>query len=106
MDYHNMCLKDLKKHAKNHTPRIKQYYIKKRHELIEIFTMTKFPDSYVLDKKTRSELINEAKEKGFEKLWNLKRSDLIDLLYPSFKQNGEDDNHTKKHDNPKHSYAE
>ena len=103
MDYHNMSLIELKQIAKNHTPKIKQYYIKKRHELIEILTMTKLPDSYILDKKKRSELIQEAKERGFEKVWNLKRSELVELLYPGFKQNDKDDDHAKEHDDPEHS---
>ena len=103
MDYHTMSLNELKQIAKNHNPKIKQYYIKKRHELIEILSMTKFPDSYILDKKKRSELIEEAKERGFEKVWNLKRSELIELLYPSSKQNDKNNDHAEKHDDPKHS---
>lgn len=96
-----MSLVELKQHAKNHTPKIKQYYIKKRNELIEILSKKDLPNSFILEKKKRSELIEEAKDKGFEKVWNLKRSELIDLLYPSPKQDGKDYNHAEKHDDPK-----
>ena len=101
MDYHSMSLSELKQHAKEHTPSIKQYYIKKKHELIQILTMETLPKSFILEKKKRSDLIKEAKEKGYGRLWNLKRSELIDLLYPSSKENDQNNNHAQKHDNPK-----
>lgn len=97
-----MSLIELKQAAKNHTPKIKQYYIKKRHELIELLTMSELPESYILEKKKRSELINEARAKGYDKLWNLKKSELLEILYPSTKQYDKDNNHTKEHDDPKH----
>jgi hypothetical protein len=96
-----MSLIELKKHAKNHTPKIKQYYIKKRHELIEILNMSKLPDSFINEKKKRSEYIEEAKARGFKKLYTLKKSELIELLYPSTKQDQKDNNHAEKHDDPK-----
>ena len=102
MDYHSMSLVELKQAAKNHTPKIRQYYIKKRHELIELLSMPQLPESYILEKKKRTELIQEAKTKGYDKLWNLKKSELLELLYPSTKQDYKDDDHTKKHDDPKH----
>ena len=102
MEYHSMTIVELKQHAKNHTPKIKQYYTKKRHELIEILTMQEFPDYLILEKKKRSELIQEAKAKGYTKLWSLKKSELLDLLYPSAKQDDKNNYHAKEHDDPKH----
>jgi hypothetical protein len=103
MDYHSMTLPELKQAAKNHTPKIKQYYIKKKHELIELLTMEQLPDIYIIEKKKRSELIKEAQSKGYDRLWNLKKCELIEILYPSTNQNYKNDNHAKKHDNPEHS---
>jgi len=97
-----MSLVELKQAAKNHTPKIKQYYILKRHELIKILTMDELPQTYILEKKKRSELIAEAKARGYTKFWNLKRHELLELLYPSFKQDKQDNDHAKKHDDPKH----
>ncbi len=102
MDYHSMSLVELKQAAKNHEPKIKQYYILKRHELIKLLTMKELPQAYILEKKKRSELIAEAKARGYTKFWNLKKSELLELLYPSLKQNDKDDDHAKKHDNPEH----
>lgn len=96
-----MSLVDLKQAAKNHQPKIKQYYILKRHELIKLLTMKELPQSYVLEKKKRSELIAEAKARGYSGFWNLKKAELLELLYPSLKKDNEDNNHAKKHDNPK-----
>jgi hypothetical protein len=106
MDYHSMSLVELKQAAKNHEPKIKQYYILKRHELIKLLTMKELPQSYILEKKKRSELIAEAKARGFEKFWNLKKSELLELLYPSLKQDNQNNDHAKKHDNPKHGEGE
>ena len=97
-----MSLVELKQAAKNHQPKIKQYYILKRHDLIKLLTMKELPQSYVLEKKKRSELIAEAKTRGYTKFWNLKKSELLELLYPSFKEDSQDDNHAKKHDDPEH----
>lgn len=102
MDYHSMSLVELKQAAKNHQPKIKQYYILKRHELIKLLTMKELPQSYVLEKKKRSELIQEAKDRGYTKFWNLKKSELLELLYPSLKKDNQDNNHAKKHDDPEH----
>ena len=95
-----MSLIDLKKAAKEHTPKIKQYYIKSRVELIKILSMTEFTQEMILEKKTLAELRKEAQDRNFRNIWNLRRSELVELLYPSTKQNDEDDNNRKKHDNP------
>jgi hypothetical protein len=102
MDYHSMSLVELKQLAKDHKPKIKQYYIKKRHELIQLLTMKTLPESFILEKKKRSELIQEAKEKGYKGIYNLKRHELLELLHPGLKQNNKDNDHAEKHDNPEH----
>ena len=101
-----MSLVELKKAAKEHTPKIKQYYIKSRLELIKILTMTEFTHEMILEKKTLTELRKEAQDRNFRNIWNLRRSDLVELLYPSTKQNDQDDNNGKKHNNPQKSESD
>ena len=101
-----MSLVELKQAAKNHEPKIKQYYILKRHELIKLLTMKELPQSYVLEKKKRSEMIAEAKARGYTKFWNLKKAELLELLYPSLKKDGKNDDHAKEHNDPKHGEGE
>lgn len=100
MEYHKMSLADLKKVARDHKPPIKQYYIKKRVELIRILTMKDLPESFILEKKTIAELRKEATDRGFKNIWKFRRDDLVELLYPNTQQNHHDDDHTKKHDDP------
>jgi len=95
-----MSLADLKKVARDHKPPIKQYYIKSRIELIRILTMKDLPESFILEKKTIAELRKEATEKGYKNIWKLRRSELMELLYPSTKQNHDYYEHAKKHDDP------
>lgn len=95
-----MSLADLKKVARDHEPPIKQYYIKSRLELIRILTMKELPESFILEKKTISQLRKEATERGFKNIWKFRRSELKELLYPSTQENDHDEDHTKKHDNP------
>ena len=95
-----MSLIKLKEAAKKHTPKIKQYYIKSRVELIKILSMTEFTQEMILEKRTLAELRKEAQDRNFRNIWNLRRSDLVELLYPSTKQNDKDNNNGKKHDNP------
>ena len=103
MDYHKMSLADLKVLARDHKPPIKQYYIKSRLELIKILSMKELPESFILEKKTIAELRKEAIEKGHKHIWKLKRSELMELLYPSSQKNNQDNNHTQEHDDPKES---
>ena len=98
-----MSLVDLKKAAKDHRPRIKHYYIKTRLELIQLLTMKELPQSYILEKMKITELRAQAKEKGFIGIWRLRRRELIDLLYPSAKEDDKDDNRGDKHHAPKES---
>jgi hypothetical protein len=76
-----LSLVDLKKIAKER--RIKQYYIKKREELITLLTMNELPFQYTLEKMTITELREQAKQKGLRGFWSLHRDDLIKVLYPN-----------------------
>ena len=101
MDYHKMSLVELKQAARDHKPKIKQYYIKSRKDLIELLSMTELPSKFVIEKKKISELRIEARNKGYNDIWKLKKSELIELLYPSPKENNQNHNHAQKHDDPK-----
>jgi hypothetical protein len=103
MEYHSMSLADLKQAAKNHTPKIKQYYIKSRLELIKILSMAEFTQDMIVSKKTIAELRKEAQERKLPNIWKLRRSELVELLYPSTKQDNQNNNNRKEHDNPKKS---
>ncbi len=103
MDYHKQPLVVLQNIARNHNPPIKHYYIKTRLELIELLSMKELPESFILEKKTITQLRKEAREKGHTQIWKLKKAELIALLYPSSKQNNQDHNHTEKHDDPQKS---
>jgi len=100
MEYHSMSLSELKQAAKNHSPKIKQYYIKSRLELIKILTMTEFTSEMINSKKTIAHLRIEAQERKLPNIWKLRRAELMELLYPSTKENNEDNNGRQKHDNP------
>jgi hypothetical protein len=103
MEYHSMSLMELKQVAKEHTPKIKQYYIKSRLELIKLLSMKEFPEEMILEKKTITELRKEAQNRGLANIWKLKRSELMELLYPSSQQNNQYNDDRKKHDNPQES---
>lgn len=85
-DIHSLSLVELKQLAKNHNPPIKYYYIKSRLELIQILTMNEFPEKMKLEKKTIHQLRKEARERGYLNVWKIRRPQLIELLYPSTKQ--------------------
>jgi hypothetical protein len=74
-------LVELKKIAQQR--RIKQYYIKKREELIALLKMEELPFQFTLEKMTIAELREQAKEKGLRGFWSLHRDDLIKVLYPN-----------------------
>ena len=110
-DYHSMSLIDLKQAAKNHTPKIKQYYIKSRAELIQILTMNEFTQDMLVAKKTIAELRKEAQEKKLPGIWKLRRSELVELLYPSSldpspKKDDKNNNNRKEHNDPQKSESE
>jgi len=98
-----MSLMELKQVAKEHTPKIKQYYIKSRLELIKLLSMKEFPEEMILEKKTITDLRKEAQNRGLTNIWKLKRSELMELLYPSSQQNNQYNYDRKKHDNPQES---
>lgn len=98
-----MSLVELKQAAKNHSPKIKQYYIKSRAELIQILTMNEFTQDMIVAKKSLAELRKEAQHRQIPGLWKLRRSELVELLYPSTKQDNQNDNSGKKHNNPEKS---
>ena len=100
MNYHEMSLQELKQVAKNHTPKIKQYYIKSRAELIQILSMNEFPEEMIVAKKTIAELRTEARDRGHKNIWKLRRAELQELLYPSTKQDNKNDDGGKEHDRP------
>ena len=75
-----LSLVDLKKLAKGR--RIKQYYIMKRHQLIQLLALPELPESLRREKLTITELRDEAKRKGIRGFWSLHREDLMNLLYP------------------------
>jgi hypothetical protein len=81
MEYTTMSLVELKQHAKER--RIKQYYVMKRIQLIQLLSMQELPMSYKLEKKTIHQLREEAKAKGIRGFWSLHRENLLALLYPA-----------------------
>jgi len=95
----SMSLVELKKIAKE--KRIKQYYIMRRQQLLDILTQDTLPREYVLQKKTIVELRTEAKERNIKGFWRMSRDQLLQLLYPDSKENGKDDYDAHKHDKPK-----
>jgi hypothetical protein len=100
MDYHSMSLPELKQLAKTHVPKIKHYYIKSKLELIQILTMSDFPEEMIIQKKTISELRKEAQARKLPGIWTLRRAELVELLYPSTDQNNQYDNDGQEHNNP------
>jgi hypothetical protein len=102
MEYHTMSLVDLKKAARDlpKDRKIKQYYIKSRHELIQLLTMGELPSEMRIEKITLADLRKEAKEKGIPGLWKYRRSELCSLLYPSPKEQNKYDKNGEKHNDP------
>ena len=103
-----MSLVDLKKVARDlpKERKIKQYYIKSRHELIQLLTMTELPKQMRIDKLTLAELRKEAREKGIPQLWTYRRNQLCEILYPSTQEQNQNNNDGKKHGNPEQGESE
>lgn len=78
-----MSLAELKLIARDRTPKIKKYYIIPRAKLIELLLMDTLPESFIIEKKTIHELRKEAQARKLPNIWNLKRSELMELLYPT-----------------------
>ena len=107
MDLHSMSLIELKKLAKEHTPKIKQYYIKSRVELIQLLSMKELPESYRIEKLTIAELRKEARERKLGvNIWNLRKKELLELLYPSTEKKDKNDENCEEHNDPKERECE
>lgn len=78
-----LSLVELKKLAA--VRRIKQYYIMKRLQLIQLLSMPELPESFKIEKLTIHQLREQAKQKGIRGFWSLHRDDLVQLLYPEHK---------------------
>ena len=78
-DIENMSLIELKKLAK--TKKIKQYYIMKRADLIELLMMEELPFKLRLQKMTISEMRAIAKQRGMRGFWSLSKHQLCDRLF-------------------------
>lgn len=103
-----MSLIELKHAAKGR--RIKQYYIMKRLQLIEILHLHELPFSMKLEKMTIHTLREEAGRRGIKGFWKLSRGALAALLYPmdqtAANQDDKDESHADKHDDPQQHNAE
>lgn len=102
--YHEMSSVELKQELKKLG--IKQYYTKKRREMIEILTMETLPQEYVVEKMTIHELRDEAKRRGLRGFWQLRRDALVELLYhgnvhkAASHEDEKNQGHANKHDAP------
>lgn len=94
----DMSLVELKQLAK--TRKIKQYYIMKKEQLIELLTMEELPFKYKLEKMTITELRQVAKERGMRGFWGLAKEELSQLLFPVAKDEKQEDGKACKHENP------
>ncbi len=106
MDHESLSLTELKQLAKNHVPKIKQYYIKSKAELITILNMKEFPLEMKVAKMSMEQLRAEAKKRGHTNFWKMRREQIVKLLYPNPQENDEYDNHTEEHDDPEESERE
>jgi len=77
----SMSIIELKQMAKQR--RIKQYYILKRAQLLQLLSMSELPKSFIVEKMTIGELRDEAKRKGLRGFWTLRREQLVHLLFPT-----------------------
>lgn len=77
----SMSILELKQLAKQR--HIKQYYILKRAQLLQLLTMNELPRSFIVEKMTIGELREEAKRKGLRGFWTLRREQLVQLLFPT-----------------------
>ena len=92
----SMSLIELKQLAKG----IKQYYIMRRAQLIELLSMEALPQSLILEKKTVQELRQEAKLRGMRGFWRRSKEELLELLYPNAEQHQKNQGQAQKHDEP------
>lgn len=107
-NYLKMSLLELKQQAK--TRRIKQYYIMKRVQLVNLLSMPELPESFMIEKLTIHQLRDKAKDKGIRRIWNLSRDNLVELLFAEYHQrnahktaadqNQKYESDANKHDDP------
>jgi hypothetical protein len=101
VDIETMSLIELKKLAK--TKKIKQYYIMKRAELIELLMMEELPFKLRLEKMTISEMRAIAKQRGMRGFWSLSKDQLCDKLFGgSSHDEKKDDSKASEHKDPKY----
>ena len=94
----SMSIIELKQLAKDR--RIKQYYIMRRAQLIQLLSLEQLPSAMILEKKTIIELREEAKQKGLRGFWRLTRAEILDLLYPNSQEDDKNNSKAGKHDQP------
>lgn len=103
MDYTQMSLVELKQCAKER--KIKQYYIMKRLQLIQLLSMPELPLSFKIEKMTIHELRDEAKRKGIRGFWSLHRDELVELLYPTDGASQQENENSPKQERPHNAEA-
>ena len=102
-----MRLAELKLVARDHRPRIKQYYIKSKAELIQLLTAKELPEALRVEKMRIQDLRKTAQDRGYAvNVWKMRRKSLVDLLYPGTQQHDKNDDHTQKHDAPQKCKSE
>ena len=94
----SMSILELKQLAK--TRRIKQYYIMRRAQLIQLLSLPELPKELILEKKTIIALREEAKQRGMRGFWRMSRAEILALLYPNSPQDNQDDSQASKHNQP------
>lgn len=95
--YEDLSLVELKKKAKEF--RIKQYYIMKKDDLINLLNMKELPKKYKIEKMTIQQLRENAKEQGMKGFWNLSKQDLTNILFPSHDEK-KDNSQASEHQDP------
>jgi len=101
-DIENMSLVELKQLAK--TKRIKQYYIMKRAELIDLLMMEELPFKYRVEKMTITEMRAIAKQRGMRGFWALSKEHLCAQLFGPHDQK-KDDGKACEHEDPENEDA-
>lgn len=94
----SLSLVELKKMAQGRG--IKQYYIMRRAQLLQLLAMPELPLAVRLEKKTIQELRQEAKQKGMRGFWRLHREELLALLYPNPEEHNQNQGDAQKHHQP------
>jgi hypothetical protein len=94
----SLSLVELKKLAKER--RIKQYYIMRRAQLLELLALPELPRELILEKKTIVQLRQEAKDRGMRGFWRMQREELLRLLYPDTEQDDKNQGNAQKHHEP------